>query len=87
MCQVSPMSPAMYRAVHLSVPSVIAQFRTVYRDAEGAEVDSRTYNVDLNTGTTIDWDVSVQVSSPGPAPCTVLSCTILYCTELYYTVL
>ena len=61
------MSPAMYRAVHLSVPSVIAQFRTVYRDAEGAEVDSRTYNVDLNTGTTIDWDVSLQVSSPGPS--------------------
>ena len=29
-------------------------------------IDSRTYNVDLNTGTTIDWDVSLQVSSPGP---------------------
>ena len=51
----------MYRAVHLSVPNVIAQFKTVYRDSEGMMIDSRTYNVDLNTGTTIDWDVSLQV--------------------------
>ena len=27
----------------------------------------RSYNVDLNTGTTIDWDVSLQVSSSGPS--------------------
>ena len=52
----------MYRAVHLSVPNVIAQFKTVYRDSDGMMIDSRTYNVDLNTGTTIDWDVSLQVS-------------------------
>ena len=51
----------MYRAVHLSVPNVIAQFKTVYRDSDGVMIDSRTYNVDLNTGTTIDWDVSLQV--------------------------
>ena len=57
----------MYRAVHLSVPNVIAQFKTVYRDSDGVMIDSRTYNVDLNTGTTIDWDVSLQVSSPGPS--------------------
>ena len=61
------MSRDMYRAVHLSVPNVIAQFKTVYRDAEGVMIDSRTYNVDLNTGTTIDWDVSLQVSSSGPS--------------------
>ena len=57
----------MYRAVHLSVPSVVAQFKTVYRDSEGLIIDSRTYNVDLNSGTTIDWDVSLQVSSSGPS--------------------
>ena len=56
------MSRDMYRAVHLSVPNVIAQFKTVYRDSDGMMIDSRTYNVDLNTGTTIDWDVSLQVS-------------------------
>ena len=57
----------MYRAVHLSVPSVVAQFKTVYRDSEGLLIDSRNYNVDLNSGTTIDWDVSLQVSSSGPS--------------------
>ena len=57
----------MYRAVHLSVPSVVAQFKTVYRDSEGLVIDSRNYNVDLNSGTTIDWDVSLQVSSSGPS--------------------
>ena len=29
-------------------------------------LDTRTYNIDLNAGTTIDWDVSLLVSSPGP---------------------
>ena len=63
----TPISPRMYRAVHLSVPSVVAQFKTVYRDSEGLVIDSRNYNVDLNSGTTIDWDVSLQVSSSGPS--------------------
>ena len=65
--KVSPISSRMYRAVHLSVPSVVAQFKTVYRDSAGLIIDSRTYNVDLNSGTTIDWDVSLQVSSAGPS--------------------
>jgi hypothetical protein len=33
---------------------------------DGSVLDTRTYNIDLNAGTTIDWDVSLLVSSPGP---------------------
>ena len=33
---------------------------------DGTVLDTRTYNIDLNAGTTIDWDVSLLVSSPGP---------------------
>ena len=51
--QAVPQSRQTYRALHLSVPAVLAQFRTVYRDREGVVVDSREYSVDLNTGTTI----------------------------------
>jgi len=65
--QVVPAGSEKYRAVQLGVPSVLAQFNTVYKDEQGEVVDTRQYSIDLNSGTTIDWDVSLQVSSPGPS--------------------
>jgi len=64
--QVQPASRERYRAVHLAVPNIMAQFKTVYKNEKGDIVDTRSYNIDLNSGSTIDWDVTLQVSSPGP---------------------
>ena len=44
------MSDKKFRAVNLRVPSVIAQFQTKYIDENGTVLDTRTYNVDLNSG-------------------------------------
>jgi hypothetical protein len=38
------------RAVHLAVPSIMAKFKTVYKDQEGQVVDARSYSIDLNSG-------------------------------------
>lgn len=61
-----PSSRHKFRALRLGVPSVIAQFETVLKSEEGKIVDTRMYNVDLNSGTAIDWHISLQVSTPGP---------------------
>ena len=39
-----------YRAIQLSVPTAIAHFRVVHRDADDNVIDSRDYNIDLNSG-------------------------------------
>ena len=39
-----------YRAIQLSVPTAIAHFRVVHRDADDNLIDSRDYNIDLNSG-------------------------------------
>ena len=48
--QVSPSSRERYRAVHLGVPVIMAEFKTVYKNEEGEVVDTRTYSMDLNSG-------------------------------------
>ena len=40
----------LFRAVELSVPSVIAHLRVVHRDENNKVLDSRDYNFDLNSG-------------------------------------
>ena len=40
--QVLPASRERYRAVHLAVPSVMAEFKTVYKNEDGEVVDSRS---------------------------------------------
>ena len=42
----------IFRAVQLSVPSVIAHLRVVHRGPDNNVLDSREYNFDLNSGTT-----------------------------------
>jgi hypothetical protein len=49
-CQGQPGGEERYRAVQLGVPSVLAQFTTVYKDQQGEIVDERNYNIDLNSG-------------------------------------
>ena len=39
-----------FRAIQLSVPTAIAHFRVVHRNADGNLVDTRDYNIDLNSG-------------------------------------
>ena len=39
-----------YRAIQLSVPTAIAHFRVVHRDADENLIDTRDYNIDLNSG-------------------------------------
>ena len=39
-----------YRAIQLSVPTAIAHFRVVHRDADDNLIDTRDYNIDLNSG-------------------------------------
>ena len=39
-----------FRAIQLSVPTAIAHFRVVHRNADGNVVDTRDYNIDLNSG-------------------------------------
>ena len=48
--QVSPSSRERYRAVHLGVPVIMAEFKTVYKNEVGEVVDTRTYSMDLNSG-------------------------------------
>ena len=40
----------LFRAIELSVPSVIAHLRVVHRDENNKVLDSREYNFDLNSG-------------------------------------
>ena len=42
--------PDRIRAVELSVPNVIATFQVIHRDSHLNVVDSRVYNIDLNSG-------------------------------------
>ena len=39
-----------FRAIQLSVPNVVAHFRVVHRDENNIVVDTRDYNIDLNSG-------------------------------------
>ncbi len=48
--QIVPLDSRRLRAIQLSAPSVIATFRVVHRSTDGAVVDSRIYNIDLNSG-------------------------------------
>ena len=48
--QVSREPGDRYRALHLGVPSVMAEFQTRYRNEEGNLVDTRTHKIDLNSG-------------------------------------
>ena len=64
--QAQPSSQGLFRAIRLGVPSVLAQFETILRDNTGEVVDSRIFNIDLNSGAAIDWYLSLQVSTPGP---------------------
>ena len=48
--QVLPASRERYRAVQLAVPSIMAEFKTVYKNEKGEVVDTRSYSVDLNSG-------------------------------------
>ena len=45
-----PASREMFRAVRLGVPSVLAQFETVLKNEDGEVVDTRMFNIDLNSG-------------------------------------
>ena len=46
----------IFRAVQLSVPSVIAHLRVVHRGPDNNVLDSREYNFDLNSGRTFKLD-------------------------------
>ena len=52
--KVKPISDKKYRAVNLRIPNVIAQFQTKYIDENGTVLDTRNYNVDLNSGMFMD---------------------------------
>ncbi|CAB4064408.1 unnamed protein product [Lepeophtheirus salmonis] len=56
-----------YRAVELSVPSIIAELNVRHLNEDYSVVDSRTYHVDLNSGSSVDWEVSLQMSGAGPS--------------------
>ena len=45
-----PSSRELFRAIRLGVPSVLAQFETVLKNEEGEVVDTRMFNIDLNSG-------------------------------------
>ena len=51
--QVQPSSRELFRAVRLGVPSVLAQFETVLKNEKGEVVDTRMFNIDLNSGTVV----------------------------------
>ena len=36
--------------MHLGVPVIMAEFKTVYKNEVGEVVDTRTYSMDLNSG-------------------------------------
>ena len=65
--KVVPHRHQMFRAVRLGVPSVMATFKTVLKSPGGEVVDSRVFNVDLNTGAMMDWYLRIVVSSAGPS--------------------
>ena len=65
--RVLPHHHQMYRAVRLGVPSIMATFKTVLKNTAGEVVDSRMFNVNLNTGAMIDWYVRIVISSAGPS--------------------
>ena len=46
-----------FRAIELSVPNVIATFQVIHRDNAFNVLDSRVYNIDLNSGST--WSTLV----------------------------
>ncbi|TRY75096.1 hypothetical protein TCAL_00601 [Tigriopus californicus] len=64
--EVVPEGDQQYRALELSVPSMLAQFQVSHRDHLGNLLDRRTISVDLNSGVSVDWAVGLMVSSPGP---------------------
>eukprot|EP00093_Oithona_nana_P014457 14457.XXX_467503_458791_1 [CDS] Oithona nana genome sequencing. len=64
--QVKPHDSRRLRAIELSVPNVIATFQVKHRNSDGVITDARVYNIDLNAGTSVDWEVSLQVGSAGP---------------------
>ena len=49
--QIVPQDDRRLRALELSVPSVIATFQVKHRNSDGIIIDSRVYNIDLNSGT------------------------------------
>ena len=49
--QIVPQNDRRLRAIELSVPTVIATFQVKHRNSDGIIVDSRVYNIDLNSGT------------------------------------
>ena len=65
--RVRPLHHQMYRAVRLGLPSVMATFKTVLKNTAGEVVDSRMFNVNLNTGAMMDWYVRIVISSAGPS--------------------
>ena len=44
-----------YRAIQLSVPTVIAHLKVEHRDPEDNVLDSREYNIDLNSGQCLQY--------------------------------
>ena len=48
--QIVPQNDRRLRAIELSVPTVIATFQVKHRNSDGIIVDSRVYNIDLNSG-------------------------------------
>ena len=48
--QIIPQNNRRLRAIELSVPNVIATFQVKHRNPDGIIVDSRVYNIDLNSG-------------------------------------
>ena len=57
----------LYQAVRLGVPSSLATFRTVLRDKNGTVLDTRLFTINLNTGASLDWYVSIVIGSGGPS--------------------
>ena len=52
-CQVHPYPHLKFRAVRLGLPNIQAQFKTVLKNATGAVIDSRVFNIDLTKGKTL----------------------------------
>ena len=48
--QVAPFHSISYWSSIFRVPNVLAEFETKYLDEQGNILDTRTYNVDLNSG-------------------------------------
>ena len=54
------------RPLHHQMYSVMATFKTELKNTAGEVVDSRMFNVNLNTGAMMDWYVRIVISSAGP---------------------